>query len=60
VQSRPIVGFGVDDHQIKGLMRFIEMTSRESKNEDDVQVVSAPNCKRWLDLTQGDLNFFMF
>jgi hypothetical protein len=25
------VGFGVDDHQIRGLMRFIEMISRESK-----------------------------
>ena len=39
MQSSPIVGFGIDDHQIRGLMRFIEMTSRESKNEDDVQVV---------------------
>ena len=38
VQSSPIVGFSIDDHQIRGLMRFIEMTSRESKNEDDVQV----------------------
>ena len=32
------MGFGIDDLQIRGLMRFIEMTSRESKNEDDVQV----------------------
>ena len=32
------MGFGIDDHQIRGLMRFIEMTSRESKNKDDVQV----------------------
>ena len=38
MQSSPIVGFGIDDHQIRGLMRFIEMTSRESKNKDDVQV----------------------
>ena len=38
MQSSPIVGFGIDDHQIRGLTRFIEMTSRESKNEDDVQV----------------------
>jgi hypothetical protein len=60
VQSRPIVGFGVDDHQIRELMRFIEMTSRESKNEDDVQVAGAPYYKRWLDLTQGGLNFFIF
>jgi hypothetical protein len=60
VQSRPIVGFGVDDHQIRGLMRFIKMTSRESKNEDNVQVAGAPNYKRWLDLTQRRLNSFMF
>jgi len=40
VQSSPIVGFGIDDHQIRGPMRFIEMTSRESKNEDDEQVAS--------------------
>ena len=38
MQSSPIVGFGIDNHQIRGLMRLIEMTSRESKNEDDVQV----------------------
>jgi hypothetical protein len=60
VQSRPIVGFGVDDHQIRGLMRFIEMISRESKNKDDVQVTGVPNYKRWLDLTQEGLNLFMF
>ena len=38
MQSSPIVGFGIDDHQIRGLIRFIEMTSRKSKNEEDVQV----------------------
>ena len=36
--TNPIVGFDINDHQIRGLMRFIEMTSRESKNKDDVQV----------------------
>jgi hypothetical protein len=60
VQSRPIVGFGVDDHQIRGLMTFIKMISRESKNKDDVQVAGAPNYKTWQDLTQEVLNFFMF
>ena len=35
---KPYCGFGIDDHQIRGLMRFIEMTSRELGNEDDVQV----------------------
>jgi hypothetical protein len=54
------VGFGVDDYQIRGLMRFIKMISRESKNEDDVQVVGVPNYKRWLELTQGGLHSFMF
>jgi hypothetical protein len=54
------MGFGVDDHQIRGLMRFIEMISRESKNKDDVQVAGAPNYKRRLELTQEGLNFFMF
>jgi hypothetical protein len=38
VQSSPIVGFGIDDHQIRGLIRFIEMTSRESNNEDNIHV----------------------
>jgi hypothetical protein len=60
VQSKPIVGFGVGDHQIRVLMRFIEMTSRESENENDVQVAGASNYKRWLDLTQGGLNFLCF
>jgi hypothetical protein len=32
------VGFGIDDHLIRELMRFIEMTCREFKKEDDVQV----------------------
>jgi hypothetical protein len=26
---KPYVGFGVDDHRIRGLMRFIEMISSE-------------------------------
>jgi hypothetical protein len=60
VQSRSIVGFGVNDHQIRGLMKFIKMTNRKSKNEDDVQVAGVPNYKRWLDLTQGGLNSFIF
>jgi hypothetical protein len=39
------VGFGVDDHRIRGLMRFIEITSRELQKEDVVQVGGAPNYK---------------
>jgi len=38
VQSSPIVGFGVNDNQIRGLTRFIKSMSRESNNENDVQV----------------------
>jgi hypothetical protein len=34
VQSSSNVGFGVDDHLIRGLMRFIKMTSREYTLED--------------------------
>jgi hypothetical protein len=26
---KPYMGFDVEDHRIRGLMRFIEMTSRE-------------------------------
>ena len=33
------MGSDDNDHAIRELMRFIEMTSRESKNEDDEQVV---------------------
>jgi hypothetical protein len=36
------VGFGVDDHLIRELMRFIEMICREFKKEDDVQVGGFP------------------
>jgi hypothetical protein len=39
---KQFVGFGVDDHLIRELMRFIEMTCREFKKEDDVQVGGSP------------------
>jgi hypothetical protein len=60
VSERDIVGFGVDDHQIRGLIRFIEMIIRESKNKVDVQVAGVFNYKRRLNLTQEGLNLFMF
>ena len=60
MQSSSIVGFGIDDHQIRGLMRFIEMTSRESKNEDDVQVVGVVITKGGQTELKGGLNSFMF
>ena len=34
MQSSPNVGFGVDDHLIRELMRFIKMTGREFIIED--------------------------
>ena len=60
MQSSPIVGFGIDDHQIRGLIRFIEMTSRESKNEDDVQVAGVVITKGGQTELKGGLNSFMF
>jgi hypothetical protein len=41
------VGFGDNDHAIRGLMRFIEMTSREFRIEDVVHNGGAP-------ITKGD------
>jgi len=38
VQSSPIVGLGVNDNQIRGLMRFIKLMSRKSNNGNDEQV----------------------
>ena len=40
-----IVGFDDNDHAIRGLMRFIEMISREYIIEDVIQNGGASNCK---------------
>jgi hypothetical protein len=40
------VGFGDNDNVIRGLMRFIEITSREFTIEDVIQNGGAPNY-RW-------------
>ena len=60
MQSSSIVGFDIDDYQIRGLIRFIEMTSRESKNEDDVQVAGVLITKDGQTQLKGGLNSFMF
>ena len=60
MQSSPIVDFGIDDHQIRGLMSFIEMTNRESKNEDNVQVAGVVITKGGQTELKGGLNSFMF
>ena len=39
---KPIVGFGVDDHRIRELMIFSEMTSRELRMEDVKQFDGSP------------------
>jgi len=44
VQSSPIVGFGVNDNQIKGLMRFMKLMSRESNIGNDEQVAGNQKC----------------
>jgi hypothetical protein len=52
------VGFGVDDHLIRELMRFIKMISREFIIEDVTWKGGAPNyfCGRYL--AQGGLTSF--
>jgi len=45
---KPIVGFGVDDHRIRELMIFSEMTSRELRKEDVKQVGGFPIQKKRL------------
>ena len=54
------MGFGDNDHAIRELMRFIEMTSRESKNEDDIQVAGVVITKGGQTELKGGLNSFMF
>ena len=52
------MGFGDNDHAIRGPMRFIEMTSRKLRIEDGIQNEGAPNYKcRWLE-TQRRFKFF--
>ena len=53
-----IKGFGDNDHIIRELIRFIEMTSREFMFEDDTRNGGALNYKyRWLQ-TQRGFKFF--
>jgi hypothetical protein len=40
------VGFGDNDHVIRGLTRFIEITSRELRIKDVIQNGGTPNYKR--------------
>ena len=53
-----ILGFGDNDHAIRELMKFIEMTSRKFIFEDATRNGGAPNYEcRWLQ-TQIRFKFF--
>jgi hypothetical protein len=58
VQSSPNVGFGVDDHLIKELIRFVKMTSREFMKEDAIWKGGAPNHLYGRYLAQRRFKFF--
>jgi len=45
---KPIVGFGVDDHRIRELMGFAEITSREYSKEVVEYDGGSPISKGWL------------
>ena len=52
------MSFGDNDHAVRELMRFIEMTSREFIFEDATRNEGVPNYKcRWLQ-TQKRFKFF--
>ena len=54
------MGFVDNDHAIRELIRFIEMTSREFMFEDATRNGGAPNYKyRWLQ-TQRRFKFFFY
>ena len=51
------MGFGDNDQAIRELMRFTEMTSRESIFEDVIQNGGAPNYNCWQLQTQRRFKF---
>ena len=54
------MGFDDNDHAIRELMRFIEMTSREFMFEDDTQNGGARNYKcRWLQAQRRFISFYI-
>ena len=55
-----IMGFGDNDHAIRKLMRFIEITSREFIFEDVTRNGGAPNYKCDGFKLKGGLNSFIF
>ena len=54
------MGFGDNDHTIRGLMRFIEMTSRESIIEDVIQMEEPPITNVDGFKFKGGLNYLYF
>jgi hypothetical protein len=57
VQSSLNVGFGIDDHQIRGLMRFIKMTSRDSKKRMMYRLEVPQSFNGWPCWTQRSFTF---
>jgi hypothetical protein len=55
-----IMGFGDNDHMIKGLMSFIEMISRYNKNDDNTCDGGASNYKKTRWWTQRLFNSLIF
>ena len=60
MQSSPNVSFGVDDHLIRELMRFIKMTSREFIIEDANGKEEPPITNKDGIVLKGVLNSFVF
>ena len=56
---KPIVGFGVDDHRIREVMIFVEMTSSGSRKWGWCTGWKVPNYKRTLCWIQRSLNSFL-
>jgi hypothetical protein len=54
------VGFGDNNHAIRGLMRFIKITSREFRINDVVHNEGAPNYKRWRYQAQKEVYFILY
>ena len=59
-QSSPNYGFSDNDHAIRGLMRFIEMTSKKFRVEVVIRNGEAPSYKCYDFKLKGGLNSFIF
>ena len=60
MQSSPNVGFGVNDHLIRGLMRFIMMTRREFRSRMLHKMEEPLIINKNGIMLKGGLNSFIF